>query len=467
VTTSQKAMAEKFQKMPRCRVAIEVGTHSPWVSRLLTRLGFEVIVANARQVQLISASSRKSDRVDARMLARLARVDPQLLRPIRHRGEQGQTDLMTIRIRASLVEARTGLINAARGFCKALGERLPGCDADSMGVEKMEALPEQMRERLRPLLEEVESLTEQIQKLDTRIEQIARTQYPETKLLQQVHGVETLIALTFVLTVEDRERFQKSRDVGCYVGLRPKQSQSGESQPQLRISKEGDRYLRTLLVQGAHLILNRRGPDTDLKRWGLKLAQRGGKNAKKRAIGAEVGGVAAQVVGMRRGVRAVAPPPCQGASEEGSLSSEVNPTPSSGDCAVAAERAFPATETAQFGTEIAAPVSTRTSNGTGAYGSTYRVRMEAGRIGGWRKRGVQWPAAARNLDAPFPVSPSGGKPGREGSPHAGSTPRASQKRWHASMLPAPPTRGLPPPCGSPAVFPAGKDLTESALSWKP
>ena len=284
VATTRKAMAQKFAGMRRGRVAMEVGTHSPWLSRWLASLGFEVIIANARQVQLISASSRKNDRMDARLLARLARVDPQLLRPIRHRSEQAQADLMTIRIRAALVEARTSLINAARGFAKAQGDRLPACDADAMDVEKMESLPAEMRERLRPLLEQVALLTVQIKKLESKIEQIARTQYPETALLRQVSGVGALIALTFVLTVEDRDRFQKSRDVGCYVGLRPKQSQSGESQPQLRISKEGDRYLRQLLVQGAHIILHRRGADTDLKRWGLKLAERGGKNAKKRAI---------------------------------------------------------------------------------------------------------------------------------------------------------------------------------------
>jgi transposase len=284
VATTKKAMAQKFSGMRRGRVAIEVGTHSQWVSRLLSRLGFEVIVANARQVRLISASTRKNDRLDARLLARLARVDPQLLRPIRHRGEQAQADLTTIRIRAKLVEVRTSLVNAARGFAKALGERLPACDADALGVEKMEGLPVELRDRLRPLLEQVESLTAQIKKLDSSMEQIARTSYPETELLRQVKGVGILIALTFVLTVEDRERFQKSRDVGCYVGLRPKQRESGQSQPQLPITKEGDRYLRTLLVQGAHSILNRRGPDTDLKRWGLKIALRGGKNAKKRAV---------------------------------------------------------------------------------------------------------------------------------------------------------------------------------------
>jgi len=277
-------MAQKFSEIRRCRIAFEVGTHSPWLSRLLSGLGLEVIVANARQVQLISASTRKNDRMDAHMLGRLARVDPQLLRPIRHRSEQAQADLMTIRMRAALVEARTGLVNAARGFSKALGERLPSCDTDAMGVEKLAALPAGLRARLQPLMEEIEGLTNQIKKLEGHIERIARIEYPETELLRQVSGVGTLIALTFVLTVEDRERFQKSRDVGCYVGLRPKQSESGQSQPQLRITKEGDRYLHTLLVQGAHLILNRRGPDTDLKRWGLKLAARGGKNGKKRAI---------------------------------------------------------------------------------------------------------------------------------------------------------------------------------------
>jgi transposase len=284
VATTRKAMAQKFAGMRRCRIAMEVGTHSPWLSRWLTSLGFEVIVANARQVQLISASSRKNDRLDARLLARLARVDPELLRPIRHRSEQAQADLMTIRVRATLVEARTSLVNAARGFAKTMGERLPACDTDTLGTEKMERLPEGLQETLRPLLEQVESLTQKIKSCDRSIEQIARKDYPETELLEQVSGVETLIALTFVLTVEDRDRFQKSRDVGCYVGLRPKQSESGQSQPQLRITKEGDRYLRMLLVQGAHCIVSRRGPDTDLKRWGLKLAERGGKNAKKRAI---------------------------------------------------------------------------------------------------------------------------------------------------------------------------------------
>lgn len=284
VATTKKGMLRVFGARKRCRIAMEVGTHSPWVSRLLGGMGHEVIVANARQVRLISASSRKDDRLDAQTLARLARVDPQLLRPIRHRSEAAQTHLMAIRVRAALVETRTRLVNTARGLAKSVGERLPSCDADQMGMDRGEGLPQPLLKTLEPLLKEVESLTEKVKASDAKIEQIARSEYPETELLKQVSGVGTLIALTFVLTVEDRERFQNSRDVGCYVGLRPKRSDSGESQPQLRITKEGDIYLRKMLVQGAHGILGRRGPDTDLKRWGLKLAARGGKNAKKRAI---------------------------------------------------------------------------------------------------------------------------------------------------------------------------------------
>ncbi len=284
VATTRQAMAQTFGPMKRCRIAMEVGGHSPWVSRWVRQLGHSPIVANARQVKLISQSSRKDDKLDARTLARLARVDPELLRPIRHRGEQAQMDLMSIRVRAALVNERTALINSARGLAKSVGERMAACASNQVSVERMRDLPEPLRETLRPLLEQIESLSAQIEKCDARIEQIARERYPETTLLRQVSGVGLLIALTFVLTLEDRGRFQKSRDVGCYVGLRPRRSESGKRQPELRITKEGDPYLRKLLVQGAHHVLGWRGPDTDLRRWGQKLAARGGKNAKKRAI---------------------------------------------------------------------------------------------------------------------------------------------------------------------------------------
>ena len=284
VATAKTGIVETFGSLGRVRIAIEVGTHSPWVSRLLLKLGHEVIVANPRQVKLITESSRKDDRLDAQTLARLARIDPQLLRPIQHRSEKAQGALMIIRVRAALVAARTSLVNTARGLVKSMGERLPQCDADQMGVARAVSLPPQLRQVLEPLLKEVESLTEKIKNGDREIEQIARKDYPETALLQQIGGVGPLIALTFILTIGDKNRFQKSRDIGCYVGLRPRRSDSGQSQPQLRITKEGDPYLRTMLVQGAQYIISRRGPDTDLKRWGLNLAKHGGKRGKKRAV---------------------------------------------------------------------------------------------------------------------------------------------------------------------------------------
>jgi transposase len=284
VATTRKALTQVFGGKGRARIAIEVGTHSPWVSRLLEQLGHEVIVANPRQVKLISANSRKNDRVDAQTLARLARIDPQLLRPIHHRGERAQMDLMKIRVRAVLVEERTALVNSMRGLTKSVGERLTGCDADQMSEEQLALLPAGLRETLQPLARQVESLTKQIQDLDRQLEQIARKDYPETALLRQVSGVGVLIALTFVLTIENKDRFRRSRDIGCYLGMRPRRSDSGRSQPQLRITKEGDPYLRKLLVEGAHCIMSRRAPDSDLKRWGWKLAERGGKRGKKIAV---------------------------------------------------------------------------------------------------------------------------------------------------------------------------------------
>jgi len=280
VRTSAKALREVFGGMPRGRIAVEIGTHSPWTSRLLGELGHEVIVANARKVRLIGESRKKDDRLDAQTLARLARlarIDPELLYPVKHRSAQAQADLMMIRARAGLVRARTGLVNRARGLAKSYGERLRGCNVRNMNPEKAESLSPELQAALEPLLNAIESLSE-------RIEKLAQESYPQVALLKQIKGVGTLIALTFLLTLEDPHRFRKSRDVGCYLGLQPGRRKSGQSEPQLHISKEGDPYLRTLLVQGAQHILGPFGIDCDLRRCGLKLAERGGKNGKKRAI---------------------------------------------------------------------------------------------------------------------------------------------------------------------------------------
>src|SRR6267142_1641006 len=284
VATTPEAMKQIFEKIPRSLIAMETGTHSPWVSRLLTELEYKVIVAHAQKVQLITKSNRKDDRHDARTLARLARIDPELLGPVRHRSAQAQIHLTVIRAWAELVSARTALVNAARGLAKSYGERLPKCGTQQVSRQLGAGLRAELREILEPLLKEIESLNERIKEYDERMEKIARESYPHIELLKQVKGVGTQIALTYVLTLDDPQRFPKSREVGCFLGLRPGRRDSGESQPQMRISKEGDRYLRTMLVQGAHYILGPFGADSDLRRWGLKLAARGGKNAKKRAV---------------------------------------------------------------------------------------------------------------------------------------------------------------------------------------
>ena len=284
LSTTAKAMRDVFGRMPHSRVALETGVHSPWVSRLLSELGHEVIVAHARNVRLIGESRRKDDRLDAQTLARLARIDPRLLCPVKHRSAKAQADLTLIRARAGLVRARTALVNTARGLAKSYGERLRGCNVRNMNPEKAEGLSPELQTALQPLLAGIESLSERIREYNQRIEALAEQSYPEVALLKQVKGVGTLIALTFLLTLEDPQRFRKSRDVGCYLGLQPGRRNSGQREPQMHISKEGDPYLRTLLVQGAQHILGPFGPDCDLRRWGLKLAERGGKNGKKRAI---------------------------------------------------------------------------------------------------------------------------------------------------------------------------------------
>jgi transposase len=224
---------------------------------------------------------KKNDRMDAEQLARLARVDPKLLSPIQHRGPEAQADLAVVRARMALVDARTELINSARGLAKPMGERLKKCDTDSVKESLADGLSEAAQNAIRPLLKSVEAINQQIGVYDQRIEGIAK-RYPEMKLLKQVHGVGTLIALTYILTIEDAERFAHSRDVGPFLGLTRKLRDSGDSQPELGISKAGDELVRRLLVQGAHCILRDGAPDSDLKAWGMAMQQNGGKKASKK-----------------------------------------------------------------------------------------------------------------------------------------------------------------------------------------
>jgi transposase len=282
VPTTQADVAEFFQALPPARVVMEVGTHSPWVQEVIAGEGHEVLVANPRLMEGSKRRKRKNDRIDANKLARLGRVDPQSLHPIRHRSREVRQDLVVLRAREALVAARTELINATRGLVKSTGTRLPQCSSPSFGQKVKDAIPEKVREALLPLVQLADALSDCIQSYDQKIEELGE-KYGQTKLLRQVKGVGPITALAYVLTLENPEHFAKSRDVGPYLGLVPKQEDSGDSQPQLGISKTGDRMVRKLLVGSAHYILGPFGPDTDLRRYGLRLCERGGKNAKKRA----------------------------------------------------------------------------------------------------------------------------------------------------------------------------------------
>ncbi len=284
VVTTPDGMARHFQQLPPTRIAFEVGSHSRWMSELLANWGHEVILANPRNLRMISDSIRKSDRVDAHTLARLARIDPQLLSPIVHSNPQTYSHMTLLKSRDLLVRTRTRLTNAIRGVMKAVGLRLRSAGGTTFPSRTALLVPEELKQSLLPLLETISHLNKQIYQFDKAIDRVARERYPETARLRQISAVGPVTSLQYVLTIGNPNRFAHSRDVGAYLGLTPRRRQSGDVDQQLRISKAGNRRLRSLLVQCAQYLLGRFGPDTDLKRWGARMSERGGKNAKKRAI---------------------------------------------------------------------------------------------------------------------------------------------------------------------------------------
>lgn len=283
VPTTIAAIERYFAGRSPSRIVMEVGTHSGWISRKLSDLGHEVLVADPRRVRALAGDEDKDDPLDAEFLARVGCMDPKLLKPIQHRSEQTQIALTLIRARDKLVQARTKLINCVRGLVKTTGARLP--KGSSERFHKLEEqIPTVLAEALQPLMVSIGAITQQIRRYDQLIKQKAESDYPQTERLQQVGGVGPVTALALVLVIEDPARFPKSRAVGPYLGLCRRRWKSGESDPELRISKRGDALLRRLLVSCAHYILGPFGPDSDLRRWGLAYAGGGGKNAKKRAV---------------------------------------------------------------------------------------------------------------------------------------------------------------------------------------
>ncbi len=283
VITTPAGMTAYFEGHARCRVVMEAGTHSPWVSRQLKVLGHEVVVGNPSLIYGKGRRKKRNDRTDGEFLARQGRADPKLLYPIEHRGAEAQEHLSLIRARDQVVQCRTKLINHVRGAVKAHGARIERCSAEAFERRAGAQLPVILQPALAPVLETIRVLTQRIRAYDREIERVIE-HYPEAVHLQQPKGVGPITALGYVLLVDDPHRFQRSRDVGAFFGLVPRLDDSSDSHPQLRITKAGDELGRRLLVSAAHYVLGPHGPDCDLRRYGEAIARRGGKNAKKRAV---------------------------------------------------------------------------------------------------------------------------------------------------------------------------------------
>jgi transposase len=282
VSTTPRALQRVFAALAPARVVLEVGTHSPWISRLLESFGHEVLVANPAALHRKGRS--KTDRIDAEQLARWGRADPKLLSPIRHRSEAAQGDLALIRARDALVRTRSALVSHVRGSVKSIGACLPSCSTHTFARAVPDHIPDELWTALSPVLETIGSLTRKIAELDREIERLAEDRHSHSARLRQVTGVGALTALAYVLVLEDPTRFRKSRDVGPYLGLTPRPDESGDRKVERGVGRRGDALLRRLLVSSAHYILGPFGPDTELRRWGLSRMRSGSKGAKKKAV---------------------------------------------------------------------------------------------------------------------------------------------------------------------------------------
>jgi transposase len=284
IRTTAPALEKYFSAWAAMRVVFEAGTHANWIYRLLVRLGHEALMTDSRRLALITASVSKDDRADAEWLAELGLRMPEMLNCVQPCSVEIQHDRVVLKARDTLIATRTKLINSMRGTLKSLGHRLPCCDGDAFARKAGPHIPAELNETLRPLLLVIQHVSDEIRRYDKRIDQLCE-KYPATLRLRSIRGVGPITALAYVLHLNNDPRLLRtSRDAGPRLGLRPKRRDSGARSPELSITKSGDRMLRRLLVQCAQYILGRHGQDSALRRWGLGLAARGGKSAKRKAI---------------------------------------------------------------------------------------------------------------------------------------------------------------------------------------
>ena len=283
IVMTPEGVRKAFEGKGYARVAMEAGAQSGWVTRLLRTLGYEPVVANPRKLKAINANTRKRDRNDALLLAKLVWSDPSLLHPIHHRSEARALGLSLLSARDTLVRARSRLVSAVRSMCKGVGTRLKSGSADAF-VNREPDVPAALAPITAGMFIALRALNEQVAAYDAQLETMLETSFPEPLRVKQVRGVGPVTALAFVLTLEDPSRYRDGRTAPAFLGLLPRRDQSGANHKQLGISKTGSTFMRRLLVQCAHHILGPLGHDCDIQRWGRKLMERGGKSARKRAI---------------------------------------------------------------------------------------------------------------------------------------------------------------------------------------
>lgn len=274
-------VTQMFLGAPHCRVVMEAGTHHRWVSERLRQLGHEVHVVPADYIRG-SKRRRKNDEHDAQELMEVAGdIGRRQVPAVWHRPEDWQLDLTTVRLRDAEMRGRTMRVNAVRSAVKPYGQRFKKRDADQFGSNVLAELSGPLCERVAPMLHAISDGTRTIRIFDDHVQAILQRR-PEAELLMQVYGVGPVTAAYLVSLIGDPRRFACSRDVAAALGLVPAQSQSGNSDPQLRISKSGDSMGRRLLVQCAHRVMSDKAPDSALKRWGRKLAGDGKNKARKK-----------------------------------------------------------------------------------------------------------------------------------------------------------------------------------------
>lgn len=274
-------------KNPSWPVVFETGTHCRWMENTVKSLGMKPIVANPARMRMMSESNTKNDRNDARELAQMALADVDLLHPVSLRGETCQQMLRLLKARDAMVAVRTKFVNQLRGFAKSMGFRLPGCSARKVGRLDKTQWPDDFEAVAWPIMDVLETLELKIKAYESQIRKLASSPELEAKIdrVREVYGIGLLSGCALVASIDaNPERFSKARDAGAYFGLVPKQRQSGEMDMQCHITMAGSEYVRNLMVESAQIALRDGAKDTDIKLKGLRICERGGRIARRKAV---------------------------------------------------------------------------------------------------------------------------------------------------------------------------------------